>query len=304
MLNKIMSIMNRKPKGNGLDGVPLKRQVSTGSFEENADQVGNDMYYGNEDIRLVQKNVDAMMGPENSRFSFEINPGKQVGANTSRSVNPFRPDEQRTSIQHSNKTMDTQPLPSPDIAEPSTEMVLAASTPFEAKEYSVDKPDESQSKVEISDRNPFKSTEKAIVNSNSTKNYQNDIQEAAMFDKNVPMTESEQKFSFHPVNQIGDNADQDDKDQLDAVPALEGGANEMDPDAMTFIGQYPQVKRAGVGGSKRLYPGQVTLNHVVRKNEVRRINRENMVSVFLDHFVTNLTRQKHLLTQSNLISYR
>lgn len=85
--------MNRKPKGNGLDGVPLKRQVSTGSFEENADQVGNDMYYGNEDIRLVQKNVDAMMGPENSRFSFEINPGKQVGANTSRSVNPFRPDE-------------------------------------------------------------------------------------------------------------------------------------------------------------------------------------------------------------------
>lgn len=73
---------------------------------------------------------------------------------------------------------------------------------------------------------------------------------------------------------------------------------------MTFIGQYPQVKRAGVGGSKRLYPGQVTLNHVVRKNEVRRINRENMVSVFLDHFVTNLTRQKHLLTQSNLISYR
>ena len=78
----------------------------------------------------------------------------------------------------------------------------------------------------------------------------------------------------------------------------------MDPDAMTFIGQYPQVKRAGVGGSKRLYPGQVTLNHVVRKNEVRRINRENMVSVFLDHFVTNLTRQKHLLTQSNLISYR
>ena len=53
---------------------------------------GQGAYFGNEDIRLVQKNVDAMMAPENSRFSFEINPAKQV-INTSRGINPFRPEE-------------------------------------------------------------------------------------------------------------------------------------------------------------------------------------------------------------------
>ena len=35
MLKKIMNIMNRKPHGNGLDGVPLKRQGSCDELEEN-----------------------------------------------------------------------------------------------------------------------------------------------------------------------------------------------------------------------------------------------------------------------------
>ena len=92
MLNKIMNIMNRKPKGNGLDGVPLRRQVSQNSMGNNEEGLDHGAYFGNEDIRLVQKNVDAMMAPENSRFSFEINPAKQV-VNTSRGVNPFKPEE-------------------------------------------------------------------------------------------------------------------------------------------------------------------------------------------------------------------
>ena len=31
--------------------------------------------------------------------------------------------------------------------------------------------------------------------------------------------------------------------------------------------------------TKKLLPGQITLNHVQRKKEVRRINRENKVSI-------------------------
>ena len=30
-------------------------------------------------------------------------------------------------------------------------------------------------------------------------------------------------------------------------------------------------------GGKKLYPAQITLNHAVRKQEVKRINRENMM---------------------------
>ena len=33
--------------------------------------------------------------------------------------------------------------------------------------------------------------------------------------------------------------------------------------------------------SKKLFPGQITLNHAQRKKEVRRINRENAVSKLL-----------------------
>ena len=72
MLKKIMNIMNRKPKGNGLDGVPLKRQNSNEEFDE----LGSgtmDTFQGNADISLIQSNVDAIMQQQN-RFSFEINP--------------------------------------------------------------------------------------------------------------------------------------------------------------------------------------------------------------------------------------
>jgi len=34
MLKKIMGIMHRKPKGNGLEGVPLKKQISSEEFLE------------------------------------------------------------------------------------------------------------------------------------------------------------------------------------------------------------------------------------------------------------------------------
>ena len=76
-------------------------------------------------------------------------------------------------------------------------MVLATSQPFEVKEYSVEQPHteaESQEKIEVTESNPFKSTEKVMVTSNSAKNYQNDVQTASMFDKNMPMSESDQKF--------------------------------------------------------------------------------------------------------------
>ena len=57
-------------------------------------------------------------------------------------------------------------------------MVLASSQPFEAKEYSVEQPrteNESDEKLEVNENNPFKSTEKVMVTSNSAKNYQNDV---------------------------------------------------------------------------------------------------------------------------------
>ena len=57
MLNKIMTIMNRKPNGNGLNGVPLKRNKSTSDVDENDDRM--DTFQGNADISLIQSNVEA-----------------------------------------------------------------------------------------------------------------------------------------------------------------------------------------------------------------------------------------------------
>ena len=51
MLKKIMGIMNRKPRGNGLDGVPLKRLQSIDDFDENGMQ--NSTFQGNADISLI-----------------------------------------------------------------------------------------------------------------------------------------------------------------------------------------------------------------------------------------------------------
>ena len=58
-----MGIMNRKPVSNGLNGVALKKQNSIEDYDEDAEdsQERYDTFQGNEDIRLVQSNVDAVM---------------------------------------------------------------------------------------------------------------------------------------------------------------------------------------------------------------------------------------------------
>ena len=71
MLTKIMRIMNRKPLGNGLDGVPLKRQDTDPDYDQLADDASI-TFQGNADISLIQSNVEQQV--MNSRFSFEISP--------------------------------------------------------------------------------------------------------------------------------------------------------------------------------------------------------------------------------------
>jgi len=51
MLKKIMSIMNRKPKDNGLDGVPLKKNTLTDEFDQSIEQ--KNTFQGNADISLI-----------------------------------------------------------------------------------------------------------------------------------------------------------------------------------------------------------------------------------------------------------
>ena len=101
MLKKIMGIMNRKPKGNGLDGVPLKRSNSDDDFDENMEH--NETFQGNADISLIQSNVDPAL---QNRFSFEI------GAN--QIANPFKPEESQAKG-HMSNDYTTQPLTSPDL---------------------------------------------------------------------------------------------------------------------------------------------------------------------------------------------
>lgn len=52
MLKKIMNIMNRKPKGNGLDGVPLKKYNDLDEFDKSLDQKDGS-FQGNADISLI-----------------------------------------------------------------------------------------------------------------------------------------------------------------------------------------------------------------------------------------------------------
>ena len=44
MLTKIMSIMNRKPHGNGLEGVPIKQNRSTSEVSESDNHVMMETY--------------------------------------------------------------------------------------------------------------------------------------------------------------------------------------------------------------------------------------------------------------------
>lgn len=90
MLKKIMNIMNRKPKGNGLTGVPLKRNNSSDSKEQQSiDQKDSNVFQGNADISLIQSNIDSQLQqPSSHRFSFEINPA----LSGIKGSNPFRPD--------------------------------------------------------------------------------------------------------------------------------------------------------------------------------------------------------------------
>lgn len=111
MLKKIMGIMHRKPKGNGLEGVPLKKQISSDEFPEDPNQT-HDTFQGNADIKLIQSNVDAV----NNRFSFEINPSTQQP----KTGNPFRQVGSNQSHRKENNSLnqtagyDTQMLNSPE----------------------------------------------------------------------------------------------------------------------------------------------------------------------------------------------
>lgn len=187
-----------------------------------------------------------------SRFSFEISPSLPQH----RSIRPF--GEQRKSH------VDTQVLSS--IQKDSPEVVkfgdrTQEDTTVLAQEMNIDETESNgqkeESEIAATSRNPFAATDpkKMIGPSQSADIYNKGIAASAMFDANIPANESEAKIPAGNNNYSG------------IIPANQTG------DKITYTNQ-----RIDKVAQKRLYPGQVTLNHIVRKKEVQRINRENMVS--------------------------
>ena len=77
--------MNRKPVDNGLKGVPLKRQISSGDLQEQSHEF--DMFQGNADMRDVVMDHD--QAP--NRFSFEIMAGSTPKKGlTGSALSPFQ----------------------------------------------------------------------------------------------------------------------------------------------------------------------------------------------------------------------
>ena len=300
MLKKIMGIMNRKPKGNGLTGVPLKRN---NSFDEEADQSidQKDNFQGNADISLIQSNIES--GLQNNRFSFEINPGMSQN----KSNNPFKSDHDQNQMGYRN---DTQPLNnSPqdvgadNVRGQNATQILASSGPPDESNTNDLQLDEANDQQKA--KNPFGISQDQIVNATQSQNFgQKDVQASSMFDNTIPPTESENRLAFHPQNQseIGETQQQASEgdemaaandSQIRAQMVLAGA----DQDTLTFNKEQPFVRSNMQGGSKKLYPGQITLNHGIRKKEVQRINRENMVR----DFITWATRHSFLFLTLHFI---
>lgn len=91
--------------------------------------------------------------------------------------------------------------------------------------------------------------------------------------ENFSKTESESSLA-HTQAKAGDAARANDF----SVSAIDTGVTELQDNmsSMQASKQSPLAKLTVT--QKRLYPGQITLNHGYRKKEVARINKENLVS--------------------------
>ena len=282
MLNKIMNIMNRKPTGNGLNGVPLRKNVSNHDILGTSDPQNTSIetFQGNQDIKLIQPNAAGVEPTAQlpGRFQFEINPTAIAGQNPG--ANPFKTsnDSQRK-VLASSGIVDTQPLNSPDAAQKFSGAPLEDR--FKKNDYDaannmelIGETEKMTTPDQEGQEHRLESVDKKISPSQSHSQYQK-IQSSVMFDKRFPQTESENKIGQN--SKITVNPFSSESEQQAAQKAREGQpmSEQINPTsekpadfAVTQEETVPPVApvdkkltslQANIG--KKLYPAQITLNH-------------------------------------------
>ncbi len=104
-----------------------------------------------------------------------------------------------------------------------------------------------------------------------------------MFDNKLPTSDSDANILFQSSYKNPSIVGAHQVTQDTANSYLSIGAQQIDAlttQEKSFLksnGAVTGVTMLGPGQGKKLFPAQITLNHTMRKKEVRRINRENLI---------------------------